>query len=139
MAVNWVREYQSIPFVDGGRGHDGCDCWGLIRLVYLEQLGIELPSYGEISAYQVNKKAEAFLAGSAVTDWWLPIDGDPQSFDVVVMRAHGHREVGHCGLVLPDGRILHTEEKTGPVIVGPDNFTVKNRIKFYRRHKTQCS
>ena len=50
VSVNWTSRYVGIPFVDGGRGIDGLDCWGLFLLVYLEQFGIELPSYGEISA-----------------------------------------------------------------------------------------
>lgn len=33
-----------IPYVSGGRGLDGADCWGTIRLYYAMQ-GIDLPSY----------------------------------------------------------------------------------------------
>lgn len=32
------------PFMDGGRGPDGFDCWGLVKEVY-KRHGIELPDY----------------------------------------------------------------------------------------------
>ncbi len=42
-----------IPFIAGGRGWDGCDCWGLLLLAYREVLGIELPSYDRAGAGDV--------------------------------------------------------------------------------------
>lgn len=35
-----------IPYVYGGRLIDGCDCWGLVWLVY-QDIGIELPKFEE--------------------------------------------------------------------------------------------
>ena len=42
----WVRDYIGIPFRYRGRHLDeGLDCWGLIRVVYRDRFGLELPSY----------------------------------------------------------------------------------------------
>ena len=41
----WANAYVGLPWADLGRDRTGCDCWGLARLVYAEQLGIALP-YG---------------------------------------------------------------------------------------------
>ena len=41
----WVGYYLNIPYESGGRTRAGIDTWGLIRLVWAEQLGCALPSY----------------------------------------------------------------------------------------------
>ena len=43
----WANAYVGLPWADLGRDRTGCDCWGLARLVYAEQLGIALPSYSD--------------------------------------------------------------------------------------------
>ena len=43
----WWERYIGLPF---GDGPGEVTCWGLLRRVYAEQLGIDLPSYGEIAA-----------------------------------------------------------------------------------------
>ena len=44
---DWVRDYIGITFKHRGRCVEdgGFDCWGIIRLVYRERFGVELPSY----------------------------------------------------------------------------------------------
>lgn len=39
------RKYMRIPFREHGRGFDGCDCGGLVWLVYKTELDIELPDW----------------------------------------------------------------------------------------------
>ena len=43
----WVRKYIGIPFVERGRCREGADCWGLVRMVYIDQFGVTVPSFSD--------------------------------------------------------------------------------------------
>ena len=137
--MTWASKYLHVPFVDGGRDWKGADCWGLLRLIYAAELGIELPSYGHISAEDTVKKEQAFLSGGDDFNVWRQVTSDPDPFDVVVMRVYGSRHVGHCGVVTNDGQILHSDGQAGPCIVPFGDITVRNRVLFIRRHHSQCN
>ena len=36
--THWTQKYVGIPYRDLGRDMTGCDCWGLLRLVYGQEL-----------------------------------------------------------------------------------------------------
>lgn len=36
----WSDRFIGIPFEDHGRARAGCDCWGLVCLIYQEELAI---------------------------------------------------------------------------------------------------
>ena len=39
----WVNKYVGIPFKSGGRTSDGCDCYGLVRMVLKNEYSLILP------------------------------------------------------------------------------------------------
>lgn len=41
--IHSQRKYLRIPFKEHGRDFDGCDCGGLVNLIYRMELGINLP------------------------------------------------------------------------------------------------
>lgn len=125
----------AVPFVDGGRDMTGIDCWGLVRWVYRENLGVELPDYGEISATELRRIARE-VTGAWDTDPWHMVL-DPQRFDVVVMRLYSSNIVAHVGVMVDDTSLLHIERASGACIVPIRHPTVRDRIVGFRRHVSQ--
>ena len=121
----WTGHYIGIPFLDLGRDRQGCDCWGLVRLVLGEQAETQLPSLAtcyasEDNAAGVRDAIEAERRSGA----WHPIDaGDEQPFDVVEMSGAA-RVPGsgwmfgplHVGVVVTSGWLLHVERGTAAVL-----------------------
>ncbi len=133
------------------------ECWSLVREVYRDRLGIDLPEHGELSAQYVAaselirtgqmdrqriaaaRKAvmDAFDAGQAAESW-IPVS-QSQTFDVVLMGGphSDRRRVMHVGVAVDSRRVLHIEKATGCVLVPLSHPSVVGRIIGYRRHVTQ--
>lgn len=134
--MQWVADYISIPFVDGGRDRRGVDCWGLVQLVYRDRLGVELPDYGEISASDLLRIAKRMKQDVAS---WIKVE-EPKALDVVLMLGTPTGPDGrtravntHAGVMADSNHVLHTQGATGAVLVPRDHFTVRHRITgFYR-------
>lgn len=111
----WMR----IPFVSGGRDRKGLDCWGLIYYAYKTR-GIELPIYGDTSAYDLIR-VHRLMDSSEELRIWHHIEGEVElPMDVVVMSGAMRTTDGalrnapvHVGLVTKTGWLLHTEEQYG--------------------------
>ena len=127
----WWAKYVGIPFLDGGRDMAGLDCWGLVRLIYAQELDIDLPDYGEVSAKDLLRVARSLDDGS---ERWLSVD-DPAEFDLVAMRFYDRAWVGHVGVMVDARTMIHTEDKTAVAVVPVSHFSVRCRIASYRRLK----
>lgn len=135
--MNWVERYINLPFVDSGRSMKGVDCWGLVQLVYEKELGIELPSYAEISAHDLIQVARKITIGKD-GEVWQNVDATAiQPFDVCVMRFFGRKSIGHVGLVVDKQHILHIELKADATITPLKHYTIRERIACFRRHRTR--
>lgn len=131
MMADWWARYVGVPFVDGGRGPDGYDCWGLVREVYARELGIMLPSYGEISAHDLAQIARE-MRTRADDGWRAP--PAPAPFDVCLMRGpSGRAAVVHVGVMVDADRVLHVEAATAAVVVPVRHYSIAGRILGYRR------
>jgi cell wall-associated NlpC family hydrolase len=132
---HWTTAYVGLPWQDGGRGVDGVDCWGLVRIVYARELGIDLPSYGDTPASSLIAAARAITAGKDSEDWVKVASGLQRPFDVCVMRLCGNRVTGHVGVMIDQFNLLHVEAATDVAIVPITHFTVRERIACFRRHR----
>lgn len=120
-----------IPFADFGRDWDGCDCWGIVRLIYKEELGIELGLYGGITVHDVMKVVRNF--NREFRENWSKVS-EPVAFDVAAMvNESGSRAFAHCGIMLSDSVLLHMRDGAGIITGNICEPGVSNQILgFYR-------
>ncbi|MBR9764150.1 MAG: C40 family peptidase [Rhodobacteraceae bacterium] len=130
--MNWTRALVGAPYRDGGRGPKAFDCWGIVRQVFADQLGVDLPGYGDISADDLRRVAREMARGR--DSWpWAPVEV-PQEFDVAVMARPGGRAPVHVGVCTGAGTVLHTEQATGAVLVPLDSPLIRFRLLGFRRY-----
>jgi cell wall-associated NlpC family hydrolase len=128
----WSQAYVGqIPYRDLGRDRAGCDCWGLARLVYAEQLGITLPDY--VSAYpSADEHAEVarLIDGEVLAEDWIP-EATPRPFDLIVFRLG--RWGSHIGIAERAGLMLHMEgEDTCKIARLADARWSRRMVSAYR-------
>lgn len=132
-----IRGYVGIPYVDKGRDRTGCDCWGLVRLVHTDH-GVEVPTYGEISADELLRVSRAVKSQTDDDQTWINVTNQPRrAFDCVVMR-HTFRPgetAGHIGIMVSPTVMLHTEKGVGAIQVALNDPTVRPRILNFYRHR----
>jgi cell wall-associated NlpC family hydrolase len=138
----WAGQYVGIPFVDLGRDRQGCDCWGLVRLILAEQAGLALPSLTTSEADLAGVGREFALAHASGD--WLPIAGGAErDFDVVEMSMPTRTAEGwlfgplHVGLVVAAGWLIHVERATAAVLVRyREDQAISRRILSFWRHRS---
>lgn len=131
-----MNGYVGIPFLDHGRDRAGCDCWGLVRLVLAEQAGLDLPSYGEISADELLAVSRR-IRQATDNGPWRRVDGEPRrALDVVVMHSLAEAAAApvHVGVMLDARRMLHTVKAADSHVVPLSHPSVASRIVGIFRH-----
>lgn len=114
--------YVGLPWLEGGCGFDGVDCWGLLSLFYREERGIELNPYSMDQRPEVD--AEAMDTGWEKAETPRPGDG------AVYKRAG--TGIYHVGLVAPRGMLLHIEKDRTSVLIRGNPIGAR-LIGHYRR------
>lgn len=106
------RKYMRIPFKEHGRDFSGCDCGGLVWLVYKTELGIELPDWRE---FYSNTQIESFdelswTIGTMLGDICneVPLDSEIRPYDVISLKVAGHPI--HVGIMVNSNTFMHIME-----------------------------
>lgn len=108
-SISWAAAFVGIPFLDKGRDFDGCDCWGLVRLVHAKHGGNHLPSYaGLYTDAAERKEIAAIVAREAVSPLWEPVT-EPRQLDILMFRRG--RLDAHAAIFLQPGLMLHMVEE----------------------------
>lgn len=124
-----LEQFIGIPFVNMGRTIKGCDCWGLITLIYQHYLAIYLPTY-VIDQFNIDKVKQAFISEKAR---WSKVErSQVNQFDVaelVVRTNSGKLEPLHVGVIVDNTYLLHTEKNIGSHLVKfNEDFRIKSRL-----------
>lgn len=98
----WWAKYVGIPYLDKGRTDQGCDCWGLVRLVYAQELGIYLPSWHTHDGLEsIRGMLKQFLPQ------YRKLEG-PDPFSIALFSSSV--TAMHVGVMVDAGRMLHTTQ-----------------------------
>jgi cell wall-associated NlpC family hydrolase len=125
----WVKKYIGIPFASGGRTEEGCDCYGLARLVLQNEYGIALPELSNgYSSALCRAETERLFAEKLPVLAVRRIPG-PEERSVALI-AEGGRPC-HLGIAAGGGYILHTGAKTGSVCQKASHPGLRGRIEGY--------
>lgn len=131
MQANWWDTYRRIPYLSGGRSHKGVDCYGLIYLVYAEQLGINLPAYTDVYTDAEKTEQTDTIIRAHMGEDWNTVQ-TPEAFDVILLRI-GHR-VCHIGLIYRSGWMIHCLAGSQVTCERYNGITWKNRIVGFCRY-----
>ncbi len=133
-ALHWSSAYIGIPWVSQGRDHSGADCYGLARLVLLEQAGIVLSAHVDAAAtLQHRPDLASTVDDIASTAPWLPVAAPGQELDVAVFRLG--QLARHIGVIVGAGRMLHVAEDGESCLTRLDESRWQSRFLGLVRHQ----
>lgn len=127
MLPAWAAQYVGIPYRPLGRDRNGCDCWGLLALIWREQFGRDLPDY---QAARWQERSDAAVVGAGAAQYaaqFLPVErGQESAGDGVLLRMRGHPL--HVGCVLAPGWMLHTHESADSCVESFERSAWSHRV-----------
>lgn len=123
-----LSQYIGIPFLDHGRDREGCDCWGLCKLVYKEVLGVDLPDLGDsYSEAYARGEVDTTVAATVGQEWNEDVTTQPwKPLDVMIFTRAGVE--CHVGLYVRPGEMLHVIEGTAAAYERYDTMKWKRRL-----------
>jgi cell wall-associated NlpC family hydrolase len=133
MIPAWVEKYIRIRFVEHGRTHEGCDCWGLVKLILEEQFLVQgLPDFsGDYVHTREAGKISKLCLDEAQN--WKPIRLTQEApGDVILLRIMGLPV--HVGVVVTDGWMVHCEHGKDTALESYLRTHWINRIEGFYRH-----
>ena len=127
----WPSRYIGLPWADRGRTREGVDCWGLVRLVYSEELNIDLESYADLYRDPLSPAASIALEEGAAL--WERIEiGRERPFDVAIFSEG--RAASHVGIVCGPSAMLHVLQGRDACIENYERPAWRPRLLEFRRH-----
>jgi lipoprotein Spr len=111
-----IDSFLGAPYEYGGEGKSGIDCSGLVRQVYKQYAGFDLP-HDTKKLYKLVKQVEM----------------EDLAYGDLVFFSDGWFSISHVGIYLEEGKFVHTSEQFGVVISSLDEDYFKKRYRGARR------
>lgn len=128
----WSNAYVGIPYDRNGASHKGVNCWTLVGLVYLEQLGIALPSYLEDYVSMAEDMEISGLVGAERgKPVWSEVN-NAEVFDIALFRRG--RTDAHVGIVVTTGLMLHVTGDEQSKLESYETPLWVHRLNGFYRH-----
>lgn len=132
MTLDWSAAYVGTVYRDKDLGAAGCHCWGLLRLAFRQEKGIELPGYEGVSPDDVSD-IDAIVRDEIVAGHWRRVE-QPQAFDAALFRRGRHDS--HIGIMIDRRHMLHSDREAGAAIVERiDTGRWASSLVGFYRHK----
>ncbi len=134
---DWASRFIGIPYTDHGRTRAGTDCWGLLRLVMVEQFGRDdVPEYAnvEMRCDDDRQRVSSFMRDH-VDELWRKIDPDEvEPGDCILFNLLGVPI--HVGVICAPGLFIHCQRGCNSCVERYHSGPWKPRIEgFYRLRK----
>jgi cell wall-associated NlpC family hydrolase len=132
MIAPWAESYVGVPWDDHGTDGSfaGCNCYGLVRLVYRRELGIDLPRYEGAAYTRGVDPADLAQLFVREREKWRDVD-TPQAGDLIWLRIAGRPF--HVGVMVSGDAFLHIEEGCDSIIESTASTFWRRRIQGYAR------
>lgn len=126
-----MDKYIGIPFELGGRTKEGCDCYGLVRMFYLDEYNIDLPNYNLYDRFDNILMYTLIDTNMPLLDFYK-VD-IPEYGDVGLFKFYGVPT--HIGIYLKNDKILHVMRGTNAVIERIESPRLRGRFAGWYRRK----
>lgn len=131
----WTESYIGIPYEPYGSDFQGADCWGLCRLIYSTEFGIDLPDYQDSYTDRVEQEEVRRIVEAQETPWREVPREQVQVGDLVLLRIpDGSDRFFHIGVMLSRREFLNCRNTTGSCIENLDSPFWSNKVSGFYRH-----
>lgn len=130
--MEWVEKYVGIPYSPSCREISGCDCYGLVSIIYENEFNIQLPNYS--GKYGKDKDAIEKIYEKEIENWdqvFIPEIGDIAYFMMMGYPIH-------VGIYIGNGMFIHNYSANGSSAIGNIHHGKwkKRLIGFWRYDKS---
>ena len=105
-----LDKYINLPYKNVGRDFNGVDCFGLVYLIYKNELNIELPDFTNLMYSKNWFKEGKNIIVENVWDKWYEVDKTEQTDLLLFYTNYKKRVVNHIGLYIGNNKFIHILE-----------------------------